>query len=226
MSELFNLQLSDEMVPVLEMVKAFIANDIEPLEPEFHRAQNRDDIWTLSDRQSEILESLKAKAREQGLWNFFLPDWNGQGVSNLDYAYLAQEMGRCHLAPEVFNCSAPDTGNMEVLAKYGTPAQQKQWLEPLLAGEIPLGLRNDRARCGLVGCKEYCHHSRVGKWRVGHQWREILYLRCRRQSLRDHDRHGQDRHRPRYARPPATEPDPGADGCARGRDSRADDGIW
>ena len=136
MSELFNLQLSDEFVPTLELVKRFIEKEIAPLEEEFHHTPNKDDIWTLSDRQSEIIEGLKAKAREQGLWNFFLPDWNGEGVSNLDYAYLAQEMGKSFIAPEVFNCAAPDTGNMEVLAKYGSPEQQKQWLEPLLAGEI------------------------------------------------------------------------------------------
>ena len=136
MSELFNLQLSDEFVPTLELVKRFIEKEIVPLEEEFHHTPNQDDIWTLSDRQSEIIEGLKSKAREQGLWNFFLPDWNGEGVSNLDYAYLAQEMGKSFIAPEVFNCAAPDTGNMEVLAKYGSPEQQKQWLEPLLAGEI------------------------------------------------------------------------------------------
>ena len=136
MSELFNLQLSDKMVPVLEKVKHFIATEIVPVEHKFHHSPNKDDIWTLSQRQSDIIEGLKAKAREQGLWNFFLPDWNGEGVSNLDYAYLAQEMGKSYLAPEVFNCNAPDTGNMEVLAKYGTPEQQAQWLTPLLAGEI------------------------------------------------------------------------------------------
>lgn len=136
MSELFNLQLSEKMEPVLEAVKAFIATEINPVEQEFHDSPKQDNIWMLSDRQSEIIEDLKSKARAQGLWNFFLPDWNGEGVSNLDYAYLAQEMGKSHLAPEVFNCNAPDTGNMEVLAKYGTPEQQQQWLTPLLAGDI------------------------------------------------------------------------------------------
>jgi acyl-CoA dehydrogenase len=135
-SDLFNLQISDNFVPVLEQVKHFIHTEISPVEEEFHNTPHKDDIWTLSDRQSEIIESLKAKAQEQGLWNFFLPDWNGEGVSNLDYAYLAQEMGKSRLAPEVFNCAAPDTGNMEVLAKYGSEAQQKAWLEPLLAGKI------------------------------------------------------------------------------------------
>lgn len=133
---LFDLRLSDEFKPTLELVKDFIAKEILPLEEEFHATPNTDNIWELSARQSEILDGLKSKARNLGLWNFFLPDWNGEGVANLDYAYLAQEMGKASIASEVFNCAAPDTGNMEVLAKYGTKEQQDTWLEPLLAGEI------------------------------------------------------------------------------------------
>ena len=80
---------------------------------------------------------MKAKAKAHGLWNFFLPDAEtGEGLSNLDYAYIAVELGKNPLASECLNCAAPDTGNMEVLERVGTPEQKKQWLEPLLAGEI------------------------------------------------------------------------------------------
>ncbi len=80
---------------------------------------------------------MKDKAKEQGLWNFFLPDAEtGEGLSNLDYAYIAMEFGKNPLASESMNCAAPDTGNMEVLERVGTPEQKEQWLEPLLAGEI------------------------------------------------------------------------------------------
>lgn len=85
----------------------------------------------------EIVDELKAKAREEGLWNLFLPDSDlGGGLTNLEYAPLAEITGRVHWAPEVFNCNAPDTGNMEILAQFGTPEQQRQWLQPLLNGEI------------------------------------------------------------------------------------------
>jgi acyl-CoA dehydrogenase len=118
----------------IERVDDFIRTEIEPIEPEFHR--------TLHAQPSPyvvlpVIEELKAKAREKGLWNLFLPDpERGAGLTNLEYAPLAELMGRSFIAPEIFNCSAPDTGNMEVLHLYGSPAQQEKWLEPLLRGEI------------------------------------------------------------------------------------------
>ena len=133
---LYYLELSDKFKPTLEEVKRFIASEIVPLEEEYNESPNTENRWALSDRQSEILEGLKSKAKSAGLWNFFLPDWNGEGITNLDYAYLAIEMGKCRLAPEVFNCAAPDTGNMEVLHKYGSEAQKERWLKPLLDGKI------------------------------------------------------------------------------------------
>lgn len=133
---LYQLDLSDKFKPTLEEVKRFIADDILPVQEAFYDSPNTEDHWSLSDRQAEILGGLKNKAKAAGLWNFFLPGWNGEGVTNLDYAYLAIEMGAAPLAPEVFNCAAPDTGNMEVLHKYGSDAQKEEWLKPLLEGEI------------------------------------------------------------------------------------------
>ena len=111
---------------------AFMDEHIYPNEKLWYQqiAANR---W----QPTEIIESLKPKARQAGLWNLFLPDKEyGAGLTNLEYAPMCEIMGRSPMAPEVFNCAAPDTGNMEVLAQYGTPEQQDKWLKPLLAGEI------------------------------------------------------------------------------------------
>jgi acyl-CoA dehydrogenase len=113
-------------------LRAFMDEHIYPNEALFHRqvAANR---W----QPAPIIEELKPKARAAGLWNLFLPhSANGAGLTNLEYAPLCEIMGRVHFAPEVFNCSAPDTGNMEVIERYGTEAHKQQWLEPLLNGEI------------------------------------------------------------------------------------------
>jgi len=132
-----NLGISKRLRPLLAEVKEFIETEIVPLEREFHDEIAKGDRWQHTARQSEILESLKSDARERGLWNFFLTQGDAaRGLNTVEYAYLAEEMGRSFLAPEVFNCSAPDTGNMEVLAKYGSEAQRREWLEPLLNGEI------------------------------------------------------------------------------------------
>jgi len=132
-----NLGISKRLRPLLAEVKEFIETEIVPLEREFHDEIAKGDRWQHTARQSEILESLKSDARERGLWNFFLTQGDAaRGLNTVEYAYLAEEMGRSFLAPEVFNCSAPDTGNMEVLAKFGSEAQRLEWLEPLLDGEI------------------------------------------------------------------------------------------
>ncbi len=133
-----DLGITERLRPILDEVKRFIDQEVLPLEHEYEQEIDRGDRWAFTTRQTEILEGLKAKARERGLWNFFLTghDGEGHGLSTVEYAYIAEETGKSRLAPEVFNCSAPDTGNMEVLARYGSPAQQARWLKPLLAGEI------------------------------------------------------------------------------------------
>lgn len=130
------LGISANVAPLLDEVTRFIDEEIQPLEAEYYADIGVGDRWTFTDRQTDIREGLKAKAKAKGLWNFFLTGESGSGLNTVEYAYLAEEMGKSHMAAEVFNCAAPDTGNMEVLHKYGTEAQKKQWLEPLLNGEI------------------------------------------------------------------------------------------
>jgi acyl-CoA dehydrogenase len=133
-----NLAMSAKAVPLFEAVKTFIKNEIDPITAEYFRlGDGRSNRWQYGEGQLELLNSVKAKAKKAGLWNFFLPNAEtGEGLSNLDYAYIANELGKNPIASECFNCSAPDTGNMEVLERVGTPEQKKRWLEPLLAGEI------------------------------------------------------------------------------------------
>jgi len=132
-----DLGISSNVKPLLEEVKGFIDTHVMPVEHEYYSEINVGDRWQYTDRQTEIREGLKAKAKAKGLWNFFLTEGeSGSGLSTVEYAHLAEEMGKSHMAAEVFNCAAPDTGNMEVINKYGSEAQKKQWLEPLLNGEI------------------------------------------------------------------------------------------
>ena len=139
---------SPRAADLTERVRSFMATEIEPIEEAYHRdvadARRNGDPW----RPQPILEELKAKARQQQLWNLFLPAEHageyaarfgvagGEGLTNVDYAPIAELTGRSFIAPEIFNCNAPDTGNMEVLLRYGTDEQRRQWLEPLLDGKI------------------------------------------------------------------------------------------
>ncbi len=130
------VSMFDESARVRELkgrLLQFMETYIYPNEESYYQQSEELGPWKVAP----ILEELKPKARAAGLWNLFLPhSEHGAGLTNLEYAPLCEIMGRTHLAPEVFNCSAPDTGNMEVLARYGSDEQKKTWLEPLLAGEI------------------------------------------------------------------------------------------
>jgi acyl-CoA dehydrogenase len=128
-----NFDFSDKVKALQGRLQAFMDEHVYPNEQRHHDEQKEGDRW----QPSRVIEELKPKARAAGLWNLFLPESeDGAGLTNLEYAPLCEIMGRCTMAPEVFNCSAPDTGNMEVLARYGSPEHKERWLKPLLNGEI------------------------------------------------------------------------------------------
>ncbi|GAB5505375.1 MAG: acyl-CoA dehydrogenase family protein [Rhizobiaceae bacterium] len=133
-----DLGMTERLKPIHEKVATMVRDEIIPVDEEFLAEIGKDgDRWSYTSRQTEILEGLKAKARERGLWNFWLTNSDqGYGLTTVEYAYLAEEMGKAHLGAETFNCSAPDTGNMEVIERYGTQAHKDQWLAPLLDGKI------------------------------------------------------------------------------------------
>ena len=137
-SDLFTLAMSEKAQPLMDAVIKHIKDNVDPITEEFYELdREKEDRWSWHPRQLELLDGAKAKAKKSGLWNFFLPDSEmGEGLTNLDYAYIAAELGKSNLASETLNCSAPDTGNMEVLERVGTPEQKEQWLKPLLNGEI------------------------------------------------------------------------------------------
>ena len=135
-----DLGVSDRVRTLIEEVRTMVETEIAPLDGEFHDEVGKHpsgDRFQHTDRQLEILDSLKSKAKERGLWNFWLTESEkGHGLTTVEYAYLAEEMGKVHLAAEVFNCNAPDTGNMEVLERYGDHWMKDRWLTRLLDGEI------------------------------------------------------------------------------------------
>jgi acyl-CoA dehydrogenase len=135
-----DLGISERVRPLIEKVRHMVETEIAPLDAEYHRDVGHHpsgDRFLHTARQLEILDTLKSKAKERGLWNFWLTDSeSGYGLSTVEYAYLAEEIGKVGIAAEVFNCNAPDTGNMEVLERYGTAAHKERWLKPLLEGEI------------------------------------------------------------------------------------------
>ena len=128
-------ELRPEAIDLLDRVKNFINDEVKPKEHVFHdQIKEGKDRW---NQYPEVIDELKDKAKASGLWNLFLPESEfGAGLTNYEYAHLAEQMGKCHIASEAMNCSAPDTGNMEVIARYGNEQHQEEWLQPLLDGKI------------------------------------------------------------------------------------------
>ncbi|UIJ70951.1 acyl-CoA dehydrogenase family protein [Aurantimonas sp. HBX-1] len=131
------LGMTDRLKPLHAAVRDMVRDEIAPASEEFLAEVPKEGRWVYTARQTDILDGLKARAKARGLWNFWLTDSSrGYGLTTVEYAYLAEEMGKAHLGAETFNCSAPDTGNMEVFERYCTPEQQAPWLPRLLEGEI------------------------------------------------------------------------------------------
>lgn len=132
-----DFSIGPEAARLLERIRGMIREEIMPQEQAFHAEVDAGGRWTLTERQLAVLEGLKAQARAEGLWNLWLTGADdGPGLTTVEYAHFAEAMGHTPLAAEVFNCNAPDTGNMEVFHRYGTQAMKKMWLAPLMAGEI------------------------------------------------------------------------------------------
>ncbi|HEX7034524.1 MAG TPA: acyl-CoA dehydrogenase family protein [Pseudomonadales bacterium] len=128
-----DLGISDRVKPLINDIQKFIDEYIVPNEPVYARQVEEGGRWC----ETAVMEEVKEKAKERGLWNFFLPDSErGAGLTNVDYAHIAEILGKYPMASEAMNCAAPDTGNMEVLERYGSPEQKERWLKPLLDGKI------------------------------------------------------------------------------------------
>lgn len=137
MAQTTGLDMSSKTKKLYEEIKTFMEEEIMPVENEWLAELARNTAAGKRWTPLETSQKLKLKAKAKGLWNFFLPEASGgPGLTNFEYAPLCELMGRSHIAPEIFNCNAPDTGNMEILSRFATPAQKKRWLEPLLEGEI------------------------------------------------------------------------------------------
>ncbi|PQM60527.1 MAG: acyl-CoA dehydrogenase [Rhodobacteraceae bacterium] len=170
-----NLGMTDKVATLVTEVRSLINDRVIPLEQEFFSEVGVSaDRFSYSSKMTEILESLKSEAKSKGLWNFWLTDSKkGLGLSTVEYAYLAEEMGKCRLGAEVFNCSAPDTGNMEVFERYGSDKHKERWLKLLLNGEIrsaycmtePQVASSDATNMALSAKRENGHYILNGqKW--------------------------------------------------------------
>ena len=216
---------SEKVIRLQTRVRAFMEAHVYPAEARFaaevQENRRKGNQWIPTD----VMEELKAHARADGLWNLWLPESEyGAGLTNLEYAPLCEIMGRSVIGPEAFNCSAPDTGNMEVLVRYGTEAQKRAWLVPLLDGQDPLGVRDDGARRRVVGCHQHRVAYRAPRRRVCAQRPQVVDLGRRRPALHDPDLHGQERPDARGSPPPAVD-DPGAPRYARSHGAAAAAGL-
>ena len=213
-----DFEYSEKVQGLRKRLIAFMDEHIYPNEPKYYAHVRSDKRW----ESVPIIEELKPKARAAGLWNLFLPHSKRapEGLSNLEYAPLCEIMGRVSWAPEVFNCSAPDTGNMETIERYGTEEHKRQWLDPLLRGEIRSAFLMTEPAVALLGRDQHPVPHQARRRRVRHQRHQVVVLGRRRPALQDLHPHGQDRPGQRVAAQPAVD-GPGAGGHVRRQDPAA-----
>ena len=173
-----DFDLSPRVTELRDRVRAFMDEHVYPVEVEALRALDAEVTVDSGRAYPEILVEIRERARSEGLWNLFMPDdEHGAGLTNWEYGVLCEEMGRSPaIAPMAFNCSAPDTGNMEILAEHGTEEQKERWLAPLLDGEIRSLLLDDRARGRGVGPAHASDPRRARRRRVGDQRPQVVHL--------------------------------------------------
>ena len=203
---MMDLGVTDRVAPLLQKVRAMINDEIAPLDGEFHAEVGKHpsgDRFKHTARQLEILNGLKAKAKGRGLWKFWLTDsTRGYGLTTVESAYLAEEMGKVTIAAEVFNCNAPDTGNMEVLERYGTQAHKDRWLGDLLEGKIrsayvmtePALASSDAAQLAFEAKRKGDHYVLNGeKWWISGagdpRCRLYILMACTDPTATKHSRH-------------------------------------
>ena len=175
---------SEKVRDLQERITQFMDKHVYPAEALYHEEleENRraGNPWQVT----KVIEDLKKKAKAADLWNLFLPhSEHGAGLTNLEYAPLCEIMGRSHIAPEAFNCSAPDTGNMEVLARYATQAQQQRWLAPLLDGKIRSAFAMTEPQSRIERCHQYRVLDRARRRQLRDQRPQMVDFRRRRSAL-------------------------------------------
>jgi alkylation response protein AidB-like acyl-CoA dehydrogenase len=189
MEAIMDFEHSPKVKALQQRLNDFMAEHIYPNEQRYQHELRSGDRW----QPTVVIEELKRKARAAGLWNLFLPESRyGAGLTNLEYAPLCEIMGRVDWAAEVFNCSAPDTGNMETLERYGTEEQKRQWLEALLDGAHPLLLCHDRTGGGIVGRHQHREPHRSSGRPLCRQRPQMVGHRRARSAVQAFHLHGQD----------------------------------
>ncbi len=191
-----DFNMSDHQREWLNRVQSFMHKHVRPAVPVYKQQDAEGARWKVIP----VVEELKEKAKAEGLWNMFMPpsahedeEFHGAGLTNLEYAPLAEEMGHIGWASEVFNCSAPDTGNMEVFMRYGTKEHKKKWLRPLMDGEIRSAFLMTEPAVASSDATNIETSIVARRRSLRHQRPQMVVVGCRRSPLQDRDPDGQDR---------------------------------